>query len=306
MAFLLPIRNVMRLTAAMLMGTVSSFAGSAAALWNAKQTRFCIDYSETPDMAVLREYDVCILAAEAKVDVEALSGTGIEQGRGRRVVLGYASLVEVRPGTKEAEAAERRGIPTVSRNAAWNTAILDITHPAWSAWVLEDLVGPALAKGFDGVFLDTIDSAVHIAPGKSAKADASHAALVKIIHQMRKRHPETKIIINRGFALVPEVAKQIDGMLIESLLQTWDGAQKTYAAVKKSDTEWLMRPVVQCQQHGLPVFIVDYMAAGDHALAESTAKRIAQLGCIPFVSTPDLQGIPHPLHPRTDGNTPGK
>lgn len=258
----------------------------AQPVWKPEQTRFCIDYSLIPDSAVLRGHDLCIIAVTAQVDLPLLR-------EGGRSVLAYASMVEVQPGSREAEAAKKRGIPIIAQNPNWSSSVLDITHPQWLPWVLEDLAKPAITRGFDGLFLDTLDSAQLISAAHPEKAESCRSALVHAIQQVKAQHPGTRLILNRGFDLLPDVARDADAVLVESLYQTWDGHRQRYRAVSADDAKWLLSHVARIQRLGLPVLVVDYVAPNNASLARTTARRIEAQGCIPFVSTPDLQGITH-------------
>ncbi len=254
--------------------------------WTPEQTRFCIDYSLIPDSTVLRSHDLCIVAVTAQVEIPSLKKDGC-------TMLAYASMVEVQPGSREAEAARNRGIPIITENTNWNSSVLDITHPAWLPWVLEALANPAFKRGFDGLFLDTLDSVQLISRAHPEKAEACRSSLVYAIQQLKKRHPEKRLVLNRGFDLLPDVARQADAVLVESLYQTWDGTRQRYRAVSPEDARWLLARVAQVKRLGLPVFVVDYVAPNNAVLARTTARRIEAQGCIPFVGTPDLQGNPH-------------
>ncbi len=256
--------------------------------WSAESTRFCINYSLTPDAGDLQQYDLCIVAVNAQLELAPMRTMGCE-------MLAYASLVEVRPGTPEAEAAAKLGIPTVGANDAWQSSVLDVTHPAWPQWVLETLARPAWKRGFHGLFLDTLDSVELITRLHPEKKTACHAALVDVIKTLRKESPAGRLLLNRGFPLLDDLAGVADGVLIESVYQTWDGAEKSYRAVTEADTKWLLDRALEVKQKGLPVLVVDYVAPEAVSLAEKTAERIKALDCIPFISTPELQGYTHPV-----------
>ena len=258
----------------------------AQPVWKPEQTRFCIDYSLLPDTAVLRSHDLCIIAVTAQVDLPQLK-------EGGRSVLAYASMVEVQPGSREAEAAKKRGIPVIGDNPNWSSSVLDITHPQWLPWVLEDLAKPAIKRGFDGLFLDTLDSAQLISAAHPEKSESCRSALVHAIQKLKELYPENRLILNRGFDLLPDVARDADAVLVESLYQTWDGHRQQYRAVSSDDAKWLLAHVARIQRLGLPVLVVDYVAPNNASLARSTARRIEAQGCIPFVGTPELQGIQH-------------
>lgn len=247
------------------------------------KTRLYVDYSARPDPRALRAHDFCILDPAANVDLSPGRTLGHTQ-------LAYVSAVEVAQKTDGAGRAATRGIPTIARNEAWNSSALDVTHPAWSDWLVDDMVGPALAKGYDGVFLDTLDSAETIGLADPTKKKAVHDALVAGVRRLHERFPGKRVVINRGFPLLDEVADAIDGVLVESLYQTSAPGTQTYSAVSEEGSQWLLQHIERIKSKGLPVFVVDYVAPGDAALAHATAQRITGQGCIPFITTPALKG----------------
>jgi len=250
-------------------------------------TRLYVNYSAKPDANALLAHNFCILDPAAKVDLD------VGQAKGN-IYLAYVSVVEVLPDTPNALQATARGIPFLARNAEWGADVLDVTHAAWLDYVVNDLAAAALAKGFDGVFLDTLDSIERIAAEHPNKAKACHGALVALIKKLHKRFPQKRIVLNRGFDLIDEVAADINGVLIESMLQGWDPATKKYHAVKPADTQWLLVRIRKIQARKLPVFVVDYVKSNESELARKTAERIAALGCVPFITTPKLQGHTFP------------
>ncbi|MFZ4763574.1 MAG: endo alpha-1,4 polygalactosaminidase [Roseimicrobium sp.] len=245
--------------------------------------RLYVNYALKPDLRDLQAHDVCILDPAAEVDLA--SG----QSEGRRF-LAYVSTVEVAEGSPAARAAVARGVPVVGQNETWKSALLDVTHPEWARWLIDDIAAAALDKGYDGLFLDTADSAERLAGTDPARQAVVRSALIAGIRRLHSRFPDKQLVINRGFSLIPELRDCLDGVLIESVFRTWSEERHAYVAVPEEGTSWLLQRISELKARGLPVYVLDYAPPDDAALARNTAERIAQLGCVPFVSTPDLQG----------------
>jgi hypothetical protein len=260
------------------------------------ELRFYVDYSAKPDADALLSHNLCILDPASVVDLQR----GQQNGN---VYLAYVSAVEVLPGTPNAAKAGARGISTLAHNAEWGADVLDVTDGAWLDFVVEDLAAAALAKGYDGLFLDTLESTARIVAAKPRKAAACHAALITLIKKLHARFPQTRIVLNRGFDLIDEIASNINGVVVEGLYQTGDATGKKYQALSTSDTRWLLDRIHRVQARRLPVFVIDYVAPDELDLARRTAKQIAAQGCVPFVTTPELRGkILAPLFSHGIGN----
>ena len=271
-----------------LVGAVMGQAGAATA-----QTRslvpqsgpvsLYINYSAMPDAAAVLAHGISVLDPDAGGVPFAEA-----EARGRRL-LAYVSAVEMSPGSAPARLATARGIPTAAANPNWNTQALEVTHPAWQDWLVQDAVGSALARGYHGVFLDTLDS-VMLGDCPPGQVQARWQALAAALRHLRREHPHCHVVLNRGFALLKDCAPLIDGVLIESLYQTWSPQQKAYAPVAPADTQWLLDRITEIKARRLPLFIVDYVPPDQADLARQTTERIRAIGGVPFITTPELMG----------------
>ena len=241
--------------------------------------RFYVNYSAAPSASALAAFDLCVLDPAAQIDLKPGQTLG-------HTYLAYVSAVEAHPGSINATEANKAEVPVVGRNDEWNSLLLDVEDPKWLPLMLDKIVSAALAKGYDGVFLDTLDSAKRL-PGYSARTEA---ALEKLVLRIRERFPEKKIVLNRGFELLPKVARQINGVLVESVYQTFDPKTKAYAAVKPADSEWLITRIKAAQAAGVDVYAIDYVDPAQPDTATATAEKLKALGCSPFITTPELQG----------------
>jgi hypothetical protein len=266
----------LRVTAALLSWLLpSALAKDEAAV------RLYINYSPAPRAKDLLTHNLCILDPYAQVDLKP----GLAKGHH---YLAYLSAVEVATGSPFYETATARAIPLVGENATWNSRLMDLSSPIWPKLMLEDGAEAAAAAGYNGFFFDTVD-AIERLPTEMMRT-AARKALVTMLQQLRTRWPKHRIVINRGFPLLRELKGLIDGVLVESVYQTYDFATKRYAPVKPTDSEWLVHHIKTAQAMGFAVYGVDYVKPANRELALTTAERLRTLGVTPLVTTPELRG----------------
>ena len=241
-----------------------------------------INYSPAPRAADLLRFKTCILDPAAQVEITPAQSAG-------HVILAYISAVEVAQGSPARGQAAGMGIRLVGENSTWKSAIMDVTQPAWQGLMNapDGLVAQAANKGFDGFFFDTVDSFL-LLPKRDHPA--AQDALVAMLLNVRREWPKKKIIINRGFELLPYLKGKVDAVLVESVYQTYDFSAKKYTSVTPDGTHWLTEKIQSAQKQGFQVLAVDYVHPVQHELAKSTAARLAAMKCLPLVTTPELRG----------------
>jgi polysaccharide biosynthesis protein PelA len=269
--------------------SASFAAGGALALalllsaLSVRAASFCINYSLTPDAAALRDFDFSILSPDARVDVAELKRAG-------HTAVAYLSVVEVaKDAAYRAEVAARK-IPLLGKNDIWHGDFADVAQPAWADFVVDTLAARAAQKGFGGFFLDTADSVELLEKKFPQRGAAFRDGLVTLIQRLKAKFPQHTVILNRGFPMLARLRGSVDGVLVESVFQKYDFAAKKYVAEAPAGTEWLLNNLRTISRAGLPVYVVDYVDPADAKLAEATARRIAAEGCVPFISTVELDG----------------
>jgi len=240
-----------------------------------------LNYSAHPPAEALLRHTVCILDPAAKADLKPGQAKG-------NTFYAYLSLVEVAATSPKLATAKALGVRFAGENTAWNSRLMDVTQPAWRRFLLEELAAPAAALGYDGFFLDTADS-LSLLP-KDIDSAKAQAAMLDAIRTLKQRWPEKKIILNRGFDLLPELKSALAGLLVESVYQSFDPATQRYKAVPPAGTRWLEGKISQAQGLGLVVYAVDYVNPVQLQLAGKTALKLRSLGVVPLVTTPDLSG----------------
>lgn len=201
----------------------------------------------------------------------------------------YVSVGEVHP-----QRPYRAKMPPgwlIGRNQDWGADIVDQSQPDWPRFFVDEVVAPLWQRGYRGLFLDTLDSYQLAAKTPETRA-IQEQGLARLIQTIRLRYPQMKLIANRGFEILPQVAGQLDMLVAESLYQGWDAGKRVYRKVPEADRVWLRDKLREVQsRYRLPVAAIDYVDPAQRELARETARRITADGFIPWVANPALDTI---------------
>lgn len=206
----------------------------------------------------------------------------------------YTSLGEVGPDKPYAGLIPKPA--KVARNPAWSSDVMNQTSPLWREFYLEKIIAPLWQRGFRGVFIDTLDS-YQLAAKLPQERAAQEAGMVETLRQMRERFPGIRIILNRGFEIMPQVHKWLTAVVAESLFQGWDNSTHSYVPVKDTDRQWLLAHLNKIKnEYRLPVIVIDYTAPNERKQAREISKKIQLAGFTPWVSNPELDmlGVGYP------------
>lgn len=246
---------------------------------------FYVDYSARPNPDHLLAYDLSIIHPTAEADLAA------GQRLGNRY-LAYLSVVEIAADAPYRQEALTAGITPLMKNPLWNSDLADPADPKWRAFVIEKLARPAIERGFDGFLLDTVDSLRLIDSLAPDRAAAAREGLITLIRELRREFPGKELVMNRGFDLAGELGgKAIDGVLVESVFQTFDAKTRAFQPVAPELSRTLVDEIAKITRTGLPVYAVDYLPkqAAPELVAEAAAQ-IRGIGAVPFLTTPELNG----------------
>jgi hypothetical protein len=244
---------------------------------------FYFSTSDTVDQAVLEAFDLVILDPGSNTNLQRLKERGVR-------AYAYLSVVEVAPDAPYREQVRSQGIPILGQNEIWRSDLMEITDAKWPEFVRLKLAAEIAQKGFDGFFLDTVESVELLAAKQPARAQEFRDALTGLIRALKAQYPDKGLILNRGFKVWAGLREVIEGVLIESVFQTFDGQTKQFKAVDKESTEALLATAREIKAAGLNVFVIDYVDPADLSLAEATGRRITEGGFHALVTTPELEG----------------
>ena len=273
---------------------IVTVAGSAAAApdWPASSSLY-IDYRARPAIADVASHSHSIVDATAQLDKAAAKKNGTK-------LLAYLSMVEVAASTEREKQAQARGVEFVGRNQAWESRLMMVGSPQWHEFVMVDGIEPIMRSGFDGIFLDTVDS-LQLLP-EPRQRETAKKAIVRAIGEVKSKWANAEIWMNRGFELLPEVRGSVNTILVESVYQTFDTATRKHHSVPVEGSAWIEKKIFEAQRLGFRVAVVDYVPPVRSELAIETVERLRNLGVLPLVTTPELTGVVvaprRPTHPQ--------
>ncbi len=237
-------------------------------------------YGNTLPLAEFRAFDTVVVEPGHGHDPVRHRASGSE-------LYAYVSVAEVQPSRPYF--ADIPAAWKLARNGHWDSVVLDQTPGGWPDFFASRVVGPLWERGYRGFFLDTLDS-YRLAERFDEKAQQE--GLVRVIETLHRRFPGIRLIVNRGFEIVPRVRDKIEMVAAESLYRGWNAGTRRYEEVKAEDRAWLLEQLRAIQERDrLPVLAIDYAPPHDRALARETARRIEAHGFIPWVGDSQLHTL---------------
>jgi uncharacterized protein (TIGR01370 family) len=269
-------------------GLAISAGGLGALLVKAMQVktlRWVVFYGQTADEATLAAYDIVILDPGFTGSIEAVARSGAQ-------LFGYLSLGEIRTTSPVFHRVHADAVLDESLFSP-GTRKIDIRHPSWQSLVLDHLVPEIQAQGFAGLMLDTLDTPPHLEQVDGERNAGMRQAAIDLVRTIRSRWPEMKLIMNRGYALLPELADILDAIIAESLLTRPNPANgnSMWTSEREVAQQLALLAPVKRRWWAPPILSLDYWAPEDTATIEQIYRRERKLGHHPYVATPLLDRI---------------
>jgi hypothetical protein len=164
------------------------------------------------------------------------------------------------------------------RNPDWGGSFVHVGHPQW----VEHLVGQArdaLAAGFDGLFLDTLNVEL------TFPEDVPH--LLTLVAAIRAEAESGYLLANRGFGMLPRLAELVDGVVFESFSARW--TDEGYASWPPDVLEFHAQIAEQLLRLQLDLYALDY--ADTPGLTDFAVRRAHQFGMQCVVSDRALSRV---------------
>lgn len=277
---LLSRRNALTAIGLGAVATAAFNARPAAARRLPRRASWVAFYGDRAEISQFAGYDVVVLDPHFVGDVAAINAAGA-------TTLGYLSIGEL---SNRSPFFNQLNDPEalLHENPNWpGSYSIDARRSSWRRLILEQLIPSILAKGFNGLFLDTIDALVQAEnidfEGNQGMRDAG----VQLIRAIRRANPDIPIMMNRGYSILPEVVDYIDALLAESLITTYDFQSRTYHF--QSD-EILQRQMAMLEPardapQPVPIYSLDYWNPADPATLNRIYDMERALGHAPYVAT---------------------
>jgi polysaccharide biosynthesis protein PelA len=269
----------MRSLVVSLLALLVAASASAAFPW-----AVCYTGNASPEQ--FHTFHLIVLDSDNHPALDLLKGHG-------RDLLGYLSLGEIESHRAYFDSAKTEGL-LLRENPAWPGSFsVDFRNPRWRRRVIQDLVPAILASGFNGIFLDTLDDAAALERADPQKYRGMIAAAADLVRSLRQAFPQIRIMVNRGYDLLPQIAPLIDILLGESVYTTYDAQHKSYTRVSASQYEQQVHSMREALRWNprLRICSLDYWNPSD----SREIRRIYQVeranGFAPYVATRELDRI---------------
>jgi len=194
------------------------------------------------------------------------------------LVFAYLSIGEL--GTQNIRPEQSNAV--LAKNDAWQSTVMDLTSATWQDY-LNEQASELIDRGFDGIFLDTLDSYQLASLNEQASA-SQKAALVRIIDKIQGLQAQPKLILNRGFEIVEALNTKPYAVLVESMNHRYSHDTKLYEAVSEADTLWLTNKLAPIAQQDIEIMVIDYLPSSNRSKQIEAAKHIIKQGYTPYVS----------------------
>lgn len=230
-------------------------------------------YSDVDSVRELTNFDRVVLAPDliSSKQIQTLHKADTE-------VFAYLSVGEYDGQTLPAELIAA----AATRNRNWNSHVMDLSSPAWKQYLTEK-AGAYMVKGFDGLFLDTLDS-YYLFSETPTDINNQRLALIDIINDLSGSDTNSKIILNRGFEIIERLNAPITAVVAESLYNSYHPVDGSYRKVTPTDSKWLIGQLDNIKKLGIEAIVIDYIPARDREAQKNAAKRLIKEGYTPYIS----------------------
>lgn len=255
--------------------------------------KYVIYYGSDAKASDFKDFKLIVFDSEYTKLVETLI-------RENKIVLAYLSLGEVNSSREYFPVVKKEGL-LLPENPNWKGAhLVDIRKDYWQKFVVNELVPGILERGFDGIFLDTLDSPLELERSKPREFAEMKSAAIRLIKSIREEYPDIKIMLNRAYSIAPEVAGDINYLLGESVYHTYDFAGKKFVPVDKKLYQQQVKLLKEVKRVNpkVKIMTLDYCPPGNESLYNEIMSRQKANGFIPFVSTTVKLDIPSGRKPR--------
>jgi uncharacterized protein (TIGR01370 family) len=252
----------------------------------AAQTPWVVYYASTAPVETFAEYRLLVFDSDDHPPLAPLAKQG-------KTLLGYLSVGEVERNRAYFSTVRAEGL-LLQENQNWpGSYFVDVRQARWKRRVLDELIPRILGQGFAGVFLDTLDNPPHLERTDPQKYRGMTAAATDLVTSIRRRYPAIRIMMNRGYELLPAVERDIDYVLGESVFTDYDFQTKKYGQVPRELYQEQVRllTAARSRRPALQVFTLDYWYPTDAAGVARIYAEQRRNGFSPYVATIELDRV---------------
>lgn len=240
-------------------------------------------YGEVLKERDLREVELAIL------DPDAMTPSSFKNSK--TAFIGYVSVGEAEPHRYYWPMVSQAKF-LVEKNPVWGSWMVDVRSKEWQRLLLGTVIPNIFAKGYQGLFLDTVDTAAYLEEKYPAKFKGSKEAVVAFVKELHRRWPDKKIFPNNGLELLESYGTVIDGVVVEDLYTRYNFEKKISEptpAVETGAKEKILDAFRR--KFKKPVLNILYDASDKTPLIREAVKRSQKKGYEWYRTTIDLKTL---------------
>lgn len=248
--------------------------------------RWVAYYGQDPQPEALAGYDVVVVDPGYRGEIAALRRPG-------GLVLAYISLGELNASRPTFARAQREGL-LLEENPNWPGAwLVDVRNPGWRRLVVQERAAELLARGFDGLFLDTLDSSLLLQSRDAAAYAGMRDAAVALVQALHAAHPRATLMMNGALELCGPLAGAVDRVAVESSLTTWEFAKKAARWRTPDERAWATARAAKARAANpkLQIYTLDYWDPDDADGLRKIYREQRRAGYLPYAATIALDRV---------------
>ncbi|PIR38690.1 MAG: hypothetical protein COV35_05885 [Alphaproteobacteria bacterium CG11_big_fil_rev_8_21_14_0_20_39_49] len=262
------------------------FLYALAPAQHSKDEKFAVYYTNKLPADRFTKYDLLILDSIHHPSLRSIS-------ENTPTILGYISLGEVAESSSYFSLFKKSNL-LLTENENWKGSYgVDIRESLWQKTVIEELIPEILRSGFNGIFIDTLDTPLEMEKQDPKKYFGMADSAIQIIQAIRLNYPTIKIMVNRSYDILPKIASSIDMVLGESVNNTYNFESGKYEPVNEisynNQVEWLKDAV--SFNKSLKIYTLDYANKSDITKIADIYRIQRANGFIPYVTTIGLDEL---------------
>jgi polysaccharide biosynthesis protein PelA len=178
-------------------------------------------------------------------------------------------------------------------NPNWPDAYrIDIRSKAWQDLLIDKLIPEFITKGYKGIFLDTVDTAIYLENSDPSHYKGSKKAMVDFIKRIRNTYPKFIIIPNNGLEILNQLGNTINGVVVEDLYTRYDFANKTSVKTPVQDTIYKEKYLdIFKEAYNKPIYNILYASSIHSEAAKYGIKASKRKGYEWYLTSVDLMSL---------------
>lgn len=181
---------------------------------NEASIRFAVYYGQDVTARRIAKFDLVIFEPD-QLEVSSFKNL-------KTKLIAYLSVGEIEK-TRYYWRSFESSLALVDENPHWKGSYrIDIRNKKWRDFLIRERIPQILARGFDGLFLDTVDTARYLEEKDPKKFEGSIKAMIDFVFQIRDQFPDLILIPNNGLEMLGDYGSAINAVVVEDLYTRFD------------------------------------------------------------------------------------